>query len=116
MSILSASTRTGFPAAQTKLRRADFFLIAGIILATGFIRLLASAGDFTMSEVSGWQISRMVARPLEILTAPEARVDQNHPLSTLVPYLLGNRSLWALYRVLSLATGVGAVILAARIM
>src|SRR2546425_166305 len=110
MSILSPTTFTPpLAASQVRLRPAEFWILIGIIGITGFFRLIGSSGDFWIGEVSAWRIAHQVSSPLQILTAPQSHVDQNHPLNTLIMYLLGDRTFWAIYRILSLATGIASV-------
>ncbi len=71
--------------------------------------------DFWFDEAWSFLLVReLVSSPVDILT--RVHIDNNHPLNSFFLYALGDRSAWFLYRIPSLALGLGAVILSGRIM
>jgi hypothetical protein len=69
--------------------------------------------DFWLDEIWSWRIARSARSAADLLASPAARVDNNHPLNTLLLYLLGDLAYWPAYRIPSVLAGVGTVVLAA---
>ncbi|HWB53861.1 MAG TPA: glycosyltransferase family 39 protein [Tepidisphaeraceae bacterium] len=96
------------PAGLSLSRRGPFifFLLGPLIL-----RVLPCSNAFWFDEVWSWQISQIVKSPVGILTNPLAQSDNNHPLNTLWMYLVGDTSLWWIYRLPSLLCGCAMFLL-----
>jgi len=85
------------------------YLLPAVLLAALLLRLPGCFNDFWLDEVWTWYITAQLDSPLEILT--EFKHSNNHPLNTLIYYLLGDQQQWFWYRLPSLAAGVASVLL-----
>ena len=101
----------------SKVRGSPFYLTAGCVVLGAALRLLATRTDFWLDEIWSWKIAtRVIHSPLQALTRPEAQSDNNHPLNTVFMYLIGPDAPFPVYRLLAVISGIGAIVLAARIM
>ena len=87
-------------------------LLAGIavILTALLLRLLIARDAFWIDEVWSYNFARSAAGPLDILTV--LKHDNNHPLNTLLLYLLGEQPVWSIYRLPALVSGAALIALA----
>jgi len=91
-------------------------LLAIVLLAAAALRIPGLFTDFWGDEIWSWSIAGQLHSVFDVLMAAPAHIDNNHPLNTLVIYLMGqNQPVW-LYRLPALLAGIGSVALAARIM
>lgn len=92
------------------LRGSRNIVFAAIMVFAAVLRVPGLFTDFWLDEI--WSLSRtnLLNSPTEIFT--EFLSSNNHHLNSLIFYLLGNQEQWMLYRLHSLAAGIGAVILA----
>lgn len=95
-------------------RRADSALLA-IVGLGALLRLPGLFDDFWLDEIWSYRIARELRGPLDLLLSPVGRSDNNHPLNTLLVWLMGEQAHWWVYRLPSLFAGTGTVILAALI-
>src|SRR5438045_3855429 len=87
------------------------FFFAGVFLVLGVaLRLVAIRGDLWLDEVCSLEYAHLIHSPLEVFT--RSHEDNIHPLNTLYLYFLGQQQLFSVYRLLSLASGLGTLILA----
>ncbi len=86
-----------------------------ITLAAALLRWPAMSTAFWLDEIWSWEMARSVASLGEIFTADLLRLDNNHHLSSVWLYLLGDREGWLGYRFLAFSTGVLSVLAAAWI-
>jgi hypothetical protein len=102
-------------AAEEGVRRQSLFFLACVLVVAGAaaVRLAGIYTDFWLDEIWSWMFVRDVSSPLALFT--EIRHDNNHWLNSLFLYFLGTQQHWYVYRLLSLVTGTGSVILAGMI-
>lgn len=86
-----------------------------IVIVAAVVRAAGLFDDFWLDEIWSYSIARQIHAPLDVLLLPAARIDNNHPLNTLLMWLIGDHACWWIYRVPSLLAGVGSVILAGMI-
>ncbi|HXK34183.1 MAG TPA: glycosyltransferase family 39 protein [Dehalococcoidia bacterium] len=88
--------------------------VAAVVVVGGLgLRLAAASTNLWQDEVwSLWLLGRVTA-PADVFTA--VHHDNNHPLNSLFLYALGERQSWLLYRLLALASGAGAIVLAGAV-
>ena len=101
------------PRAVTRPNR----LILPLILVIGGV--LRGAGlfdDFWLDEIWSWRITRSMHSIGDVLFSPAARIDNNHPLNTLLIYLLSDQRHWWIWRVPALIAGIGSIPLGFAIM
>ncbi len=94
---------------KTRLR----WLTWGALVAAAAIRVAIATNQFWLDEIWSLGIARNLHSPLEVLT--RVHLDNNHHLNTLWLYVCGLQTHWFVYRLPSLAAGIGTVILAERI-
>ena len=87
-----------------------------IILVASLLRLAGIFDDFWLDEIWSWRFARDAHSASEILLGPAFHHDNNHVLNTMFLYVLGDRQNWCVYRLLSLATGTGIVLIAGSLM
>jgi uncharacterized membrane protein len=86
--------------------------LAGITALAAIVRIWAAQDEFWFDEI--WTLlglQQNIHSPLEIFTAHH---DNNHYLMTLWMYLVAPQRDWFVYRLPSVAAGVGTVVLAAH--
>lgn len=86
--------------------------LAAILVAGTALRAIASSGDLWLDEIWSIDLAQAASGPLAALTIPH---DNSHPLNTLLLRALGDAAPQLIYRLLSLASGVLAIALAAAI-
>lgn len=84
-----------------------FLTIVGLAAA---VRLPGCFSDFWLDEIWTLFIANQLNSPVQIFT--EFSHSANQHLNTLIFYLLGDREHWIVYRIHSLVTGIGTVVLA----
>ncbi len=90
-------------------------LVVGLTGLAAALRLPGLFHDFWFDEVWSLALVReFVSTPADILL--RLHVDNNHPLNSLVLFLLGERTMWWIYRVPALVCGVASVPLAGLVM
>lgn len=90
--------------------RARGVLFALAVVAAIALRVAGADQELWLDEIWSWGLARAHPSVGEILTNPSSN---NHPLNTLWLHWIGDaRSFWV-YRIHSLAAGIGAVLLAA---
>ena len=82
--------------------------IAVIVVASG-LRLAGMFNEFWLDEIWSWEIAGQITDPVEIIYY---RDDNNHWLNTFWIYALGQQQPLFVYRTLSLAAGIGSVLVA----
>ena len=100
------SAATG-PRAQARPTWSDPALLIIVVLAAA-VRLPGCFSEFWLDEIWTQSFATQISSPAAIFT--EGHHSNNHPLNTLVFYLIGNREHWVVYRIHSLVAGIGAVI------
>lgn len=100
MSLLSSPPGARIPGAV---------LLAAAVLSCGLI-LLAARGDLWLDELWSLLFAGNAKSPADVLLG--FRHDNNHTLNTLYLYLLGEQGTLISYRLLSVFSGVGSVLLA----
>ncbi len=80
-----------------------------VVLSTA-VRLPGCFGDFWLDEILTYFIAEGADLPVDIFT--KALYDNNHHLNTLILYFIGANEHRAFYRIHSLLSGVGTVVLA----
>src|SRR3954471_3064953 len=90
-------------------------LILLIIVPASLLRVAGIIDDFWLDEIWSHNIAKQIHTPADVLLSPAARIDNNHPLNTLLIWLLGEHSNWWIYRMPALLAGVGSVMLATMI-
>lgn len=94
--------------------RSVWIVIGAIVVLAAIVRIWAAQDEFWLDEI--WSLlafGRAASSPLDVFTFHH---DNNHYLVTLWMYFVGAaREHWFVYRVPSLAAGIGTVILAAWI-
>lgn len=100
----------GVPDARNEARRRMVFIlcVASLVAGAG-LRVGPMFTDFWLDEVWNWEVARHLSSPLAILSAEAS--DNNHPINTFFVWLLGAHRPWPAYRLLSLATGIGSIVL-----
>ncbi len=88
------------------------FLFGVILIAAAVSRVLAALGDLWFDEVWTWLLVRDLDSPLDVFVLQH---DNNHYLNSLYFYFLGEAKSMISYRIPSLVTGMGSVILASWI-
>ena len=98
------------PSQKGFLRDPLNMVFATIVVFAAAFRLPGLFTDFWLDEI--WTLSRtnLLNSPVEIFT--EFLSSNNNHLNTLIFYLLGEQKQWMLYRLHSLAAGIGTVIIA----
>jgi hypothetical protein len=96
--------------------KADFsgrrLLVGLAILCGAALRILGARGGLWLDEIWSVALSRQAVSPIEILRMP---FDNNHPLNTLFLRVVGETRHDFLYRLLSLACGLGTLFLMSRL-
>ena len=97
---------------QSQQRMPLLFFVLCLVCAIG-LRLRLCFTDLWFDEV--WSLYNVltIASPVEIFT--RLRIDNNHPLVSFYLYLLGLGHHWVYYRLLSVVTGIGSIVLLWRI-
>lgn len=90
-------------------RRGFFVALVAVLLVAAAVRIPAIFDAFWLDEIWSWSFARRATSVLDIVRLAH---DNNHWLNTLFLYLLGDREGWWTYRLLSLASGLGAVAVA----
>src|SRR6188768_1399252 len=97
--------------ATTQGRRGLLVCGAFIVILGGVgLRIAAATTNLWHDEVWSLWLLHGVRSPTEILTA--VHHDNNHPVNSLFLYVIGERGSWLVYRLLSIAAGGGAILLA----
>ncbi|MCK4782744.1 MAG: glycosyltransferase family 39 protein [Desulfobacteraceae bacterium] len=81
-----------------------------IVILAAIVRLPGCFSDLWLDEIWTLLGSSKLNSAAEIFT--RFRYDNNHHLNTLIMFLLGDQRSWGVYRIHSLISGIGAVILA----
>jgi hypothetical protein len=106
--------RTEAPAREVRsARRAYAAAFVAILLVAAALRVAASRGEFWLDEVWSYNLAAEAKGPLDALLG--IRVDNSHPLNTLLMYWIGPDQAPAVYRIPSILAGVGAAALAGLI-
>jgi hypothetical protein len=84
-----------------------------LLAAAALVRILGAQNDLWLDEIWSLDLASKVSSPLEVFT--KLHHDNNHYLNTLCLYFFGQRGNWPGYRILSLVTGIGTVVLAGLI-
>jgi hypothetical protein len=103
------------PRPQPMDRRAKLILIVLILVASA-LRVAGAFDDFWLDEIWSYTIAQRIQRPQDILLSPAARIDNNHPLNTMLMWFLGTQQNWVIYRIPSVLAGIGSVLMVLRIM
>lgn len=86
---------------------------AVVVVAVGVVlRLAGIFDDFWFDEIWSWRIARSLGGVTDVLLSSGARIDNNHPLNTLLIYAMGEQAYWPVYRLPALLAGVATVVLA----
>ena len=88
-------------------------LCAAFIASGALLRLIPCFNNFWLDEIWSYFAARELKSPLEVLTT--IHHSNNNHLYTLLMYLLGDRTHWAVYRIPSFLAGLGATALAAAL-
>jgi uncharacterized membrane protein len=84
-----------------------------LVLTALVLRLPGMRTDFWFDEILTWEVvDQQIHRSLDAFTV---KLDNNHPLNTLLMYWMGDLKNWSIYRIPALIAGLGSVLLAARI-
>ncbi len=85
--------------------------VVGVVITIGTMaRLWAATDEMWLDEIWSWARTELINSPTQVFTA--IRHDNNHHLVTLWMYFWGFREHWIVYRLPSLAAGVGTMVLA----
>ncbi len=98
---------------MNRQRAATAILLAGVFLAAALVRILASTGDLWFDEIWTLMMVLDLASPLEVFT--RLHHDNNHYLNSTFLYFMGPTRPLLLYRIPSLAAGMGTMALAVAI-
>src|SRR5436309_2671576 len=79
-----------------------------LVLLAAAVRVAAAGDDFWLDEIWSLRLAQGMRSPLDVFLT--LRLDNNHHLNTLFLYLLGDQNDWRVYRLASLAAGVGTVL------
>jgi hypothetical protein len=90
------------------------FWLATLGLLALLLRLPGLFTEFWLDEVWSWNLVRYFVKSWTDIFSDTLRMDNNHPLNSLLMYMMGDQSVLAVYRLPSLVAGVGAVAIAAR--
>ncbi|MCS7033144.1 MAG: hypothetical protein NZ561_04010, partial [Phycisphaerae bacterium] len=85
------------------------WLLTGVLLAAAALRLTAARGGLWLDEIWSLELAREVSNPMQILT--HLRIDNNHPLNTLVLWTIGMNAADFVYRLPVVALSTAAVAL-----
>lgn len=96
--------------------RAHELLLLTIVLLGAVLRLPGLSTDFWLDEIWSYDVAQQVRSIPDVLLSEPARIDNNHPLNTLLVRAIGPVKPFWLYRLPSFLAGVGSIFLAARIM
>ncbi|MCE9590173.1 MAG: hypothetical protein K8S99_06580 [Planctomycetes bacterium] len=101
------------PPAQVWWRRpyAAGWATALVVALAAAVRIAAANNDLWLDEIWSCALAHTLKSAMGVFTA--LHHDNNHYLNTLYLYLIGEPDTWIVYRLLSLAEGIGAVVLAA---
>jgi len=106
--------RSAGPSIERSLPPATYWAVLGGIVAAGAAaRLLAARGELWLDEIWSLRFAQMIASRVGVFT--ELHHDNNHHLNTFYLSWIGETSVWILYRLHSLAAGIGTIVLAAVI-
>src|SRR5437016_1144243 len=83
----------------------ELWVVVAIVGIAAIVRMYALSDDFWFDEIWSWQITTQVHSVGEIFTSGDAQIDNNHPLNSMFMYMLGDRKIWQVYRILSFLTG-----------
>jgi hypothetical protein len=87
-----------------------------VVALSALLRLPGLFTDFWLDEIWSYNVATQVHSIPDVLVSDAARIDNNHPLNTLLIRAIGpKRPIW-LYRFPAFISGIGTVYLAARIM
>jgi uncharacterized membrane protein len=92
--------------------RIPFILLLIVVVVSSLLRFLAASDNFWLDEVATYDLALSINSPMEAIT--RIRID-HHILNTMYMNLLGDHFHWGAYRLLSVISGVGAVVLMARV-
>ncbi len=80
-------------------------------VVASLVRFAAIFDDFWLDEIWSWRFARSARSAREIILDPAFHHDNKHWLNTLYWYALGDRENWYVYRLLSIATSIGLLLL-----
>ena len=100
---------------RTSRREAHlFFALAGVLVCLGTVlRVQASFTELWQDEIWSLILLRDVTSPIDIVT--KIHESNNHILNSLFLYFLGDHTSWLPYRLLSLVSGIGSILVAGAI-
>ncbi len=111
MSPAAAKVKSGaLPEAVSRAPYSGWLL--ALIGLFGLVMALAARGDLWFDEILSVKFAHLARNPLDVLLAIPH--DNNHPLNTLFLHYVPEGSPFAIYRLLSVAAGIGSLILAAK--
>src|SRR5262249_29206558 len=94
-------------------RRAAAITVAACVVLGAGLRALSCTNDFWLDEIWTYWDALRLRSPVEVFTA--IHHSNNHHLTTLLFYWLGDQRAWAVYRLPSLAAGTAAIALGAAL-
>jgi hypothetical protein len=97
------------------MNRSTKLILLLIIIVGSVLRLAGIFDDFWLDEIWSYFISQQLHRPLDVLLSRAARIDNNHPLNTLLMWIMGEQPNWCVYRMPSLLAGIGSILLVLHI-
>lgn len=92
-------------------RRTTWLTCALIVAIAAVLRLIPATGDFWLDEIWTWFTVRRLDSAVDVFT--RIHHSNNNHLNSLLFFWIGERSDWVVYRIPSLAAGIGGVALAA---
>ncbi|MGH7176685.1 MAG: hypothetical protein ACREJC_04830 [Tepidisphaeraceae bacterium] len=90
--------------------------VIALIVVSCVMRVGGIFTDFWLDEIWSHSIAMTISSTPDVLLSDAARLDNNHPINTLLIRAMGERQSWVWYRIPSMIAGIGAVLLAVRIM
>ena len=112
----SEDSASGSELEERALKRRRCFLIglcALVAAASAVVRVRAAINDLWLDEIWSLHLARSISSPFAVLTG--IHHDNNHYLNTLFLYFFREHGNWPGFRALSIAAGVGTVVVAGLI-
>jgi hypothetical protein len=102
---------TDTPPPQAMSARSAVLICAALVVAASVVRVFPALGDFWLDEIWTYFSVRALDTPAGVFT--RIHHSNNNHLNSLLFYWIGERPDWLVYRIPSLAAGIGTVALAA---
>ena len=109
----TSKTDTAIPRERLLTPRQFVAVLTLIVIAAAAVRVAAALGELWLDEIWSLNMSRLLTGPASVLT--DLHHDNNHHLNTLLLRLLPEQAGFVLYRLHSLAAGVGTVVVSMAI-